>query len=140
MAAGAEQRGLPPPAALIGEWFGSAAVIAPSVKAVAVDDVFAVPPGASDGAIGGGWFGYLSYPDAGADGLGPRIPEAAGGWSDCVLRQDRDGQWWYESLSGATLSGWVTESLRDAAVPRRSTIAWGDADREAHRRGVLACL
>ena len=55
------------------------------------------------GAIGGGWFGYLSYPDAGADGLGPRIPEAAGGWADCVLRCDRDGQWWYESLSGATL-------------------------------------
>ena len=57
-----------------------------------------------------------------------------------MLRQDRDGQWWYESLSGATLSGWVTEALRDAAAPRRSTIAWGEADREAHRRGVLACL
>ena len=67
--------------------------------------MFDVPPGESDGAVGGGWFGYLSYPDAGVDGLGPRIPEAAGGWSDCVLRQDRDGQWWYESLSGAPLSG-----------------------------------
>jgi para-aminobenzoate synthetase component 1 len=140
IAAAAERRGLPPPAALIGEWFGSAAVIAPSLKAVAVDDVFAVPTGASDEAIGGGWFGYLSYPDAGVDGLGPRIPEAAGGWSDVVLRQDRDGQWWYESLSGAPLSGWISEALRGPATPRHSTIRWGEADREAHRHGVLECL
>jgi len=140
IAAGSEQRGLPPPAALIGEWFGSAAVIAPSVKAVAVDDVFAVPPGASDGAIGGGWFGYLSYPDAGVDGRGPRIPEAAGGWSDCVLRQDRDGHWWYESLSGAPLSAWVADALRTRVQPREYRIAWGEADRDVHRRGVLECL
>ena len=140
IAAGAEQRGLPPPAALIGEWFGSAAVIAPSVKAVAVDDVFAVPPGASDGAIGGGWFGYLSYPDAGVDGRGPRIPEAAGGWSDCVLRQDRDGQWWYESLSGAPLSAWVADAVQTRVQPREYRIAWGEADRDVHRRGVLECL
>jgi para-aminobenzoate synthetase component 1 len=55
IAAGAEQRGLPPPAALIDEWFGSAAVIAPSVKAVAVDDVRHRAP-AHPRAIGGaGW-------------------------------------------------------------------------------------
>jgi para-aminobenzoate synthetase component I len=136
----AERYGLPPPAALIGEWFGSAAVIAPSLKTVAVDDVFAVPIGASGEAIGGGWFGYLSYPDAGVDGLGPRIPQAAGGWSDCVLRQDRDGQWWYESLSGTPLSTWVADALRSRVPPRECSIAWGDADRDAHRRGVLECL
>lgn len=140
IAVGAERGGLPPPAALIGEWFGSAAVIAPSLKAVAVDDVFAVPTGASDGTIGGGWFGYLSYPDAGIDGLGSRIPQAAGGWSDCVLRQDRDGQWWYESLSGARLSAWVTDALRSAVPARPYTLAWGEANRAAHRRGVLECL
>jgi para-aminobenzoate synthetase component 1 len=140
VAAGAERCGLPPPAALIGEWFGSAAVIAPSLKAVAVDDVFAVPTGVSDGPIGGGWFGYLSYPDAGVDGRGPRIPEAAGGWSDCVLRQDRDGRWWYESLSGAPLSTWVADAVRSGASPRECRIGWGEADRDAHRRGVLECL
>jgi para-aminobenzoate synthetase component I len=140
IAYGAERYGLPPPAALIGEWFGSAAVIAPSLKAVAVDDVFAVPIGASGEAIGGGWFGYLSYPDAGVDGLGPRIPQAAGGWSDCVLRQDRDGQWWYESLSGTPLSTWVADAVRSRVPPRECSIAWGDADRDAHRRGVLECL
>ena len=140
IASGAERRGLPPPAALIGEWFGSGAVIAPSLKVVAVDDVFAVPTGASGGAIGGGWFGYLSYPDAGVDGLGHRIPQAAGGWSDCVLRQDRDGQWWYESLSGAPLSTWVADAVRTRVAPRKYSIAWGEADRDAHRRGVLECL
>ena len=123
IAAGAEQRGLPPPAALIGEWFGSAAVIAPSVKAVAVDDVFAVPPAHPTGRSAAAGSGYLSYPDAGVDGRGPRIPEAAGGWSDCVLRQDRDGQWWYESLSGAPLSAWVAECgcrrVSAARVPHR---------------------
>ena len=142
LAGAAGRRGLAPPAALIGEWFDSGAVIAPSVAVTPVDviDVFDVSPGTSDGAVGGGWFGYLSYPDAGADGLGPRIPEAAGGWSDCVLRQDRDGQWWHESLSGATLSGWIAEALQRTSEPRPVTIAWGDADRDAHRRGVLECL
>ncbi|MEO3757882.1 aminodeoxychorismate synthase component I [Mycobacterium sp. B14F4] len=131
--------GLPPPAALIGEWFDSGAVIAPSVSAMPVSSAFDVVPG-SGGAVGGGWFGCLSYPDAGADGVGPRIPGAAGGWSDCVLRQDRDGRWWHESLSGAALPEWVAEALRTTAAPRPAAVAWGDADRDAHRRGVLECL
>lgn len=60
---------LPPPAALTGEWFGALAVIAPSVsiQPVSGDDVFS-PPGTggpdATGAVGGGWVGYLSYPDA----------------------------------------------------------------------------
>ena len=57
-----------------------------------------------------------------------------------MLRQDRDGQWWYESLSGAAPSAWLTEALRTPAPPRHCDIAWGDADRAAHRRGVLGCL
>lgn len=136
------RRGLPPPAALIGEWFGSGAVIAPSVAVtpVGTSEVFDVSPGVSGDVVGGGWFGYLSYPDAGADGRGPRIPEAAGGWSDCVLRQDRDGQWWYESLSGAELSGWIQEAISEPATDRSATIVWGAANQDAHRRGVLTCL
>jgi para-aminobenzoate synthetase component I len=138
----AAEQGLPPPAALIGEWFDSGAVIAPSLSAAPVDvsEVFNVTPGSGPGPVGGGWFGYLSYPDAGADGLGPRIPEAAGGWSDCVLRQDSDGHWWHESLSGAPLSAWVADVLRSPGLARHCNIVWGDADRDAHRRGVLACL
>ena len=143
VAAAADRRGLAPPAALIGDWFSAGAVIAPSltVSPVAVGEVFDVPQGgASSGAVGGGWFGYLSYPDAGADGRPGRIPEAAGGWTECVLRQDGDGQWWYESLSGAALSGWIAEALRNPLRPRDFDITWGDADRDAHRGGVLDCL
>ncbi|BBX20478.1 aminodeoxychorismate synthase, component I [Mycolicibacterium duvalii] len=134
--------GLPPPAALIGEWFSSRAVIAPTLAAapVAAAEVFDVPAGAGEGPVGGGWFGYLAYPDAGADGTGPRVPPAAGGWSDCVLRCDNDGIWWYESLTGAELPAWISDAVTGAAAPAGATIRWDDADRDAHQRGVAACL
>ncbi|HEX2212874.1 MAG TPA: aminodeoxychorismate synthase component I [Mycobacterium sp.] len=132
--------GLPPPAALIGDWFDSGAIIAPSVAAAPVASAFDVEAAGSDGTVGGGWFGYLSYPDAGADGCGHRIPSAAGGWSECVLRQDRNDRWWYESLSGAGLPEWVAAALHTPVEPCPSTVAWGDADRDVHRRGVLECL
>ncbi|BBY45975.1 aminodeoxychorismate synthase, component I [Mycolicibacterium celeriflavum] len=138
----AAERGLPPPAALIGDWFGSGAVIAPTVDVAPAEAsrVFDVMPGGSEDAVGGGWFGYLSYPDAAADGRGPRVPHAAGGWSDCVLRQDRDGRWWFESLTDAAIPDWVVDAVRAPVQPRPFRLAWGEADREAHRRGVLACL
>ncbi|MGE2713905.1 aminodeoxychorismate synthase component I [Mycolicibacterium litorale] len=137
--------GLAPPAALIGDWFGSSAVIAPSLTAAPVETTgaFDVPvPGTtpSGKAVGGGWFGYLSYPDPGADGLGPRIPVAAGGWSDCVLRRDLDGCWWYENLSGAKPAAWIVESARVPVAPARYQIDWAPPDRAAHRRGVTDCL
>ncbi len=135
---------LPPPAALTGEWFGALAVIAPSLAVLPVDvgDAFEVELGSPQSpAVGGGWFGYLSYPDSGADGQPHRIPEAAGGWTDCVLRRDRDGQWWYESLSGAPMPEWLTAAVAATPGPTRDCrIAWGVADREAHRGAVLACL
>ncbi|EPQ45887.1 Para-aminobenzoate synthase [Mycobacterium sp. 012931] len=147
------QLDLPPPAALTGEWFGALAVIAPSVsvRPVTSTDTFPIRRGADTaaasvpGAVGGGWVGYLSYPDPGADGHGGRIPEAAGGWTDSVLRRDRDGRWWYENLSGAPMPDWLGNAL--SATPGLSArpaatclIDWGTADRHAHREGVLACL
>ena len=142
VAAGAQSGGLAPPAALIGEWFASRAVIAPTVDVRPVDpaDVFDVSPGAGDGAVGGGWVGYLSYPDPGADGAPPRIPEAAGGWTDCVLRLDKSGTWWYESLSGATLPGWVSAALDAGPGVGRCDVAWAKPDDALHRAGVLSCL
>jgi len=150
VAAAADRRGLPPPAALIGEWFGSGAVIAPSltVSPVTSGDFGALGTSEggqarrihADGVVGGGWFGYLSYPDASSDGRPCRIPEAAGGWTDCVLRQDSDGHWWYESLSGAALAEWIADALRNPLPPRAFDISWGEADRDAHRAGVLECL
>ncbi|MGV0811992.1 aminodeoxychorismate synthase component I [Mycolicibacterium boenickei] len=141
VAAAAAGAGLPPPAALIGDWFGSRAIIAPSVsvKPVGTGAVFPWTPGDDgSGAVGGGWFGYLSYPDPGADGTPLRIPEAAGGWSDCVLRQDDDGLWWYESLTGATLPTWLDALPSTELQPY--ALDWTPPDRDRHRHGVLACL
>lgn len=135
--------GMAPPAALFGEWFDSSAVIAPSVTVAPVEpaQVFDVPCADTPGnAVGGGWFGYLSYPDPGADGLGPRIPAAAGGWSDRVLRRDLDGCWWYESLSGTSVPGWIAEAVRAPSAPSAYEIDWVAPDRDAHRRGVTECL
>lgn len=131
------------PAALIGEWFGSRAVIAPHVVAspVGARDVFATAPAAPRGdVIGGGWIGYLSYPDPGADGRPSRIPEAAGAWTDSVLRQDRDGIWWYESLSDAPMPSWLGRALASRPDRAHCRVEWADADRATHRAGVLACL
>ena len=142
VAAAAASAGVAPPAALIGDWFSSRAVIAPSVSvtSVAPDAAFAVAQDASgpSGAVGGGLFGYLAYPDPGADGTPPQIPVAAGGWSDCVLRQDAEGIWWFESLSGAALPVWLRAPER--AQPGGYTLSWVAPDRDDHRRGVLACL
>ncbi|GAB7068570.1 aminodeoxychorismate synthase component I [Mycobacterium hodleri] len=146
LAAATTRLGLPPPAALIGDWFGSRAVVAPSVavEPVPTAGVFDVAQHAGGGsrgdAVGGGWIGYLSYPDAGRDGAGPRIPEAAGGWTDDVLRLDADGHWWYESLSGAAAPGWVVDAVAVDPAPSECHVEWAVADRDAHRAGVLACL
>lgn len=142
LAAATATLGLPPPAALTGNWFGSHAVIAPSVAIEPVDPgaVFDVGPGTPGQVVGGGWIGYLSYPDGGSAGAGPRIPVAAGGWTDAVLRLADDGTWWYESLSGATLPDWIALALAAEPPATACHVDWDDADRETHRAGVLACL
>jgi para-aminobenzoate synthetase component 1 len=142
LAADTARRGVPPPAALTGDWFDSRAVIAPSVHIRPADPaaVFDVAPGADTEAVGGGWIGYLSYPDPGCDGAPPRIPAAAGGWTDCVLRLDRDGSWWYESLTGTELPAWLSAALESRPEPGRCDIDWRAPDPAQHRAGVLACL
>ncbi len=115
--------GLPPPAALTGEWFGALAVIAPSlsVRPVHADDVFAVQAPrdagarmrwAADGSV------TCRIPTPPPTPSSHRIPEAAGGWTDCVLRRDRDGHWWYESLSGAPMPEWLATALAAPAAAR----------------------
>ncbi|WP_445168899.1 aminodeoxychorismate synthase component I [Mycolicibacterium sp. Dal123E01] len=142
VAGAAARHAMPPPAALVGDWFGAGAVIAPSVSVQPIDPVeaFAVPPGRRDGAVGGGWIGYLSYPDAAADDAPPRIPEAAGGWTDSVLRLDADGCWWHESLSGAALQPWVAAALSSPPMREYYEIDWEEPDFAQHQAGVLACL
>lgn len=145
VAAATARLGLPGPAALTGEWFGSQAVIVPSLRtaAVAPTEVFGAPPnpgGPAGGAVGGGWFGYLSYPDLGATGRPRRLPEAAGGWTDCVLRRDHQGVWWFESLAGTALPHWLAEAIAAPAPPAPWHIDWAPPDRQAHHDGVLECL
>lgn len=133
--------GLPPPAALIGEWFGAAAVIAPSVRIQPVtrSDVFDVAPAAGTGAVGGGWIGYLSYPDS-PNGIPPCIPEAAGGWTDCVLRLDQDGSWWYESLTDAPIAAWLVSALQRRAPASDCEIDWCEPDFDQHQQAIQHCL
>lgn len=130
----AARHGKAAPAALIGEWFGSRAVIAPSLAAEPLPELFEAYPGSST-SVGGGWFGYLSYPDGPGQ---PRIPEAAGGWSDSVLRQDADGQWWHESLTDTALPDWLSGVSIAPSRPYR--LEWTAPDRDRHLAGVTACL
>ncbi|MGH3978783.1 MAG: aminodeoxychorismate synthase component I, partial [Pseudonocardiaceae bacterium] len=95
----------PPPAALTGDWFGGGAVLAPSVDlrpvpARAALATFGAGPRVSGPgcAVGGGWFGYLGYGLADPLPRHRRLPPAAGGWADHVLRRDSAGTWWYEEL------------------------------------------
>jgi para-aminobenzoate synthetase component I len=106
LAARASARGLPPPAALVGDWFGSSAVLAPSVRiapvgpgpAFEVVDRQPVVVDAPAGAVGGGWVGYLGYGLTDPGRRVRRLPPAAWGWADHVLRLDRAGRWWFEAL------------------------------------------
>jgi len=138
------RRRLPPPAALIGEWFDSAAVIIPNVLVRQVDpaQAFAIPATESHnrGVIGGGWIGYLSYPDAAADNGPPRIPQAAGGWTDCVLRLDHAGNWWFESLAATTPPDWLMPALTAKPDPGYCEIDWHQPDFDLHQAAVQSCL
>ncbi|WP_305094201.1 aminodeoxychorismate synthase component I [Prescottella sp. R16] len=144
----ARGRHLPPPAALTGTWFGAAAVLAPSVAAASCSPTaaFTIPPTphetvprettAPEGLlIGGGWIGYVAYPD-GADAL----PAAAGGWTDHVLRLDTSGCWWFESLRDEPCPDDVALAVRRPdTAPEPWRIDWTVPDRDAHRRGVDDC-
>lgn len=96
------RRGLPLPAALIGDWFGGSAVIAPSVRILPLPAVPAFPracTGQGGGPVGGGWIGYLGYGLTDPRPAARRLPLAAGGWADHVLRRDAAARWWFETLN-----------------------------------------
>ncbi|MFD1810874.1 aminodeoxychorismate synthase component I [Rhodococcus gannanensis] len=148
------ERDLPAPAALIGDWFGARAVLAPAVTTRPVDPrtAFDVPshrprvdPEPRDagptGTIGGGWIGYRGYPDLPSDGRTPALPEAAGGWTDSVLRLDGDDCWWYESLTDTPCpTHWADAVTAPRATRAPWHIDWTPPDRKAHRSGILQCL
>jgi para-aminobenzoate synthetase component 1 len=151
------QAGLAPPAALIGNWFGSQAVLAPSVELIAVrgaKEAFAVParqPAVSgpDGAVGGGWFGYLGYDLADPSTRCGGLPGTVWGWADHVLRLDTAGQWWFEALvAGDEAGAWGRAAefadLLGRCAPARHPV-WsmsglGMPSRPGHERAVLRCI
>ncbi|MCP2181257.1 aminodeoxychorismate synthase component I [Prauserella alba] len=115
----ARDRALPGPAALTGDWFGSRAVLAPSVHLEPVTDRadalatpsrlpadtagsdIAAPAGTAEtGSVGGGWFGYLSYDLSDPSRRDGPLPPAVWGWAGHVLRLDAEGRWWFEALDG----------------------------------------
>ncbi|MDY0113881.1 MAG: chorismate-binding protein [Corynebacterium sp.] len=139
------------PAALVGDWFGHAAVVAVDCaprpvpgrggSAFSLDDGPPSPTSTTPDDSAEAWtFGWLPYSgtafsaetrdvlfyDAAAEDAGP----AAGAWS---------------VVPGASpeLAVALPALLADAAasaLPEDPVIAWDDGDRAAHERGVLDCL
>ncbi|GAB2972825.1 aminodeoxychorismate synthase component I [Amycolatopsis acidiphila] len=139
----ARAQGVGTAAGLCGDWFGSQAVLAPEVRpAPAADPFFPFrgqpePPG--DGAVGGGWFGYLSYDLTDPSGRATGIPRAVWSWADHVLRLDTEGQWWFEAL-GPGADPAEFEALLAAPSPR---LRWAPArlDRPLpHTEAIKACV
>ncbi|WP_214367113.1 aminodeoxychorismate synthase component I [Pseudonocardia sp. H11422] len=73
-------------------------------------------------AVGGGWFGYLSFPATGDGGF----PRASLGWYRDVLRHD-GRRWWYEAL--------IAENSADDADDGADGFGQAEAER---RRETLA--
>ncbi|MCW2953772.1 MAG: Chorismate binding-like protein [Conexibacter sp.] len=113
--------GEPWPFALVGAWAGGGAIVGSHPLRVAAphDDPFALldqlphvehhDPAAgavADGAVGGGWFGWLGYGlGARVESLPPSPPRPAPlppfqlAYYDHVLRRDAGGRWWFEALA-----------------------------------------
>lgn len=130
--------GIAPPAALIGDWFESAAVLAPSVEALPADSFATVAAVDAPGmVVGGGWIGYLSYPDSDGD---LRIPSVAGGWTNHVLRLDNSGCWWFESLLDEPCPSSLRTAVTTTVASLPWSIDWHVPGRSEHRAAVLDCL
>jgi para-aminobenzoate synthetase/4-amino-4-deoxychorismate lyase len=99
------------PFLLAGEWAGGGAVAGSEPIRVAEpgEDPFALVDqpevDGPEGAVGGGWFGWLGFALGGmVERLPPApprpvpLPSAGLGFYDHVLRLDERGRWWFEAL------------------------------------------
>ncbi len=117
--------GLPPPAALVGDWADADAVIAPSV---ALREGVGVPDRPDRF-----WFGAYDFARPGK----PR--RVVGGFSDGVLRL-RSGEWTWESVDRSPCPQWVLDCL-DAPGPVREWAAeWTPPAKAPHVHSVEQCL
>jgi para-aminobenzoate synthetase component 1 len=127
---------------LSGDWFGSRAVIAPSVELSPRPPSWPAPVDAAPGVIGGGWFGYLAYDLADPAGRSGALPASAWGFADHVLRWSSSGTCHLESLDGAGPSVSTVEAL---LASRPDPVSWsaGPLRRPLasdHRDAVKACV
>ena len=137
------------PAAMVGDWFGHGAVVAPDLVArpTSLADAFPAGHGPTDGATAREsardsaqdsppWhFGWLPY-------CPPEVEPAAFAASTRDVVVFDDGEWSIPDGSGVDPE-WLTAVLSDAAhaaLPHDPAIDWDAGDRAAHERGVLDCL
>jgi para-aminobenzoate synthetase component I len=154
LVARAEALRLPPPAGLVGDWFGGRAVLAPTLRAEPVSDAEAlrlperqpVVTEAPPGSIGGGWFGYLGYGLTDPARQKRTLPNAVWGWADHVLRLDSAGHWWFEELTGDDHGDDLADEFArllagDDPPPRPwSASPLRRSPAERHREAVRGCV
>lgn len=106
--------GLPGAFALTGSWAGGGAILGSEPLELAgpdedpfeaLDRLPELEGEVPDGAVGGGWFGWLGYGAGGRiESLPPQpprpdpLPEFRLAYYDNVLHLDGAGQWWFEAL------------------------------------------
>jgi para-aminobenzoate synthetase component 1 len=124
-------------------------VLAPEVRLTPAQDAFGVParqPEVRDapaGAVGGGWFGYLSYDLADPSGRSTGIPPAVWGWADHVLRLDEDGSWWFEALVADGQPGPDATEFEELLIREPPRTGWAPTKLErplAHHDAIKACV
>lgn len=125
--------GVAPPAAFLGQWGGSRAVLFPSV------DLRATPPEQVFSGGGDLVVGFLSYPDVVA-GDTPLLPVAVRGRATGMLTLDTDGTWRRhgdapDAVEVVRHHGSDREEDPVAPLP-----TWAAPDRAAHRSAVVDCL
>lgn len=127
-------RRLPPPAALIGDWYDADAVIAPSVALTPG----CLPPDDPDRF----WFGYLGFPVRPDEAS---LPANAGGHTDGVLVL-RDGRW---ECVGTGIPDWAMATVRAAgdrssarpsATTPSSATEWHAPEQVPHLAAIARCL
>ncbi|MGW4401923.1 aminodeoxychorismate synthase component I [Amycolatopsis nivea] len=140
LSAYARAHGLPEPAAVCGNWFGSQAVVAPFVAVAPRPFPSAFSASGPSGRIGGGWFGFLAYDQADPSGRSTGVPASAWGWADHVLRWDAAGVCWFESLEG---DAGAQLAVVERALAGSAELSWSASalDRPSgHEQAVKACV
>ena len=143
------------PAALVGDWFGHAAVVAVDcaprpvagrgASAFSLDDA----PSRTSSPDSDEWrFGWLPYSGKAfsaetRDVLFYDVPADAAANADGASDSSAAGTWSVAPGASAELAAELPALLADAAafaLPEDPAIAWDAGDRAAHERGVLDCL